>query len=779
MTVDSAGTVDVANDLLANNAKLKAIAKDISDTAVDIFVYDTRKDSDGGAWRKRTQNTSWYNEALNTSTRGARKEFPSVAVIVAEASQVTIYDGDDPDMPMWMVFNQGNSFMVYTNGNALSGITALDGSLCWSGFRVGQINFAKDFTQIWEQGYYDTHHNGISGRNAAGVSFDSTGPKIVNNTTNDIAMTVLPNAPIDAETGLPVPTIAVATNGGISLINDNGVVVNYTNLQDSSTFNFCDNVFFRGDGAMVWQADSTGNSAAERFTRVVHVPRKSGTFVESSVAGSSALDEFYAPNQYAGDLRYIQTPTGVLASSRHGKAGLAAGQAQGLNIISPNRDTPTEGLINYITSDYNTGWMNGDIKLATLSDTDTTNAVGTELITNGTFASNTTGWTTNSNGTFVSSGGVGVLTNTQSGDRLRVYDDFVTVIGKTYTVSFTMVTTGLFLHIGNTSGGAEYAANLGSTVGTHSFTFVATTTLGAIQIGLYDTTNNATASIDNVSVRLAEEDRSYNGNGLQVFGTVTKTAVATGAELVGYSGFNSNNYLRQPYNADLQFGTGSFSIMGWYKVGTVSSTYRCLVYINSVGVSSIGNTNHGFQLLVDPNERLYSYIYGPGTDGDQVSVGDTTDGAWHMFCHVTSNQSSHKLYIDGIERASSTSTIGNINNTNAQLMLGAWGGNSAGAGFPFTDGNLANIRISKTAPTAEQIAKMYNDEKHLFATNAKATLYGTSDAVTALAYDDDTELLHVGTSAGRSVFQGLNRVDNTTDAVGAAISASNGFIVEE
>ena len=38
---------------------------------------------------------------------------------------------------------------------------------------------------------------------------------------------------------------------------------------------------------------------------------------------------------------------------------------------------------------------------------------------------------------------------------------------------------------------------------------------------------------------------------------------------------------------------------------------------------------------------------------------------------------------------------------------------------------------------------MYNDEKHLFPTNAKATLYGTSDAVTALAYDDDTELLHV------------------------------------
>ena len=30
---------------------------------------------------------SWYNETLNTATRGSRKEFPAVAVIVAESIQ--------------------------------------------------------------------------------------------------------------------------------------------------------------------------------------------------------------------------------------------------------------------------------------------------------------------------------------------------------------------------------------------------------------------------------------------------------------------------------------------------------------------------------------------------------------------------------------------------------------------------------------------------------------------------------------------------------------------
>ena len=84
---------------------LSQINSEIADTATDIFVYDTRKDSDGGAWRKRTQHTSWYNETLGTSTRGTRREFPAVAVIVAEQNFIKIYDGDDPDLPMWMVFN--------------------------------------------------------------------------------------------------------------------------------------------------------------------------------------------------------------------------------------------------------------------------------------------------------------------------------------------------------------------------------------------------------------------------------------------------------------------------------------------------------------------------------------------------------------------------------------------------------------------------------------------------------------------------------------------------
>ena len=231
-TTGATVTGTLVSGSVTSELDLTGISSSISDTAVDIFVYDTRKDSDGGAWRKRTQNTTWYNETLNTATRGSRKEFPAVAVIVAENDTLTIYDGDDPDLPMWMVFNAGNA-----NGNNMIGRTnesttctsMLNGLLCVGRDHFGfhMINFIADRSRFKENGYdtpytlpIGTNRNG--GNSWLGVNVD--GNDLVNDLVNDVAMTVLPNAPIDDATGLPIPTIAVATAGGVSVIKDNGNV---------------------------------------------------------------------------------------------------------------------------------------------------------------------------------------------------------------------------------------------------------------------------------------------------------------------------------------------------------------------------------------------------------------------------------------------------------------------------------------------------------------------------------------------------------------------------
>ena len=68
--------------------------------------------------------------------------------------------------------------------------------------------------------------------------------------------------------------------------------------------------------------------------------------------------------------------------------------------------------------------------------------------------------------------------------------------------------------------------------------------------GLYST--SFAGVVDNVTVSsVVDQDRSGNGKDLGVIGTVTKNAVATGADLVAYSPFTGTDHLRQPYHSDL------------------------------------------------------------------------------------------------------------------------------------------------------------------------------------------------------------------------------------
>jgi hypothetical protein len=124
---------------------LEAISASITATAVDVFVYDTSKDSDGGAWRKRCQHTSWYNETLNTATRGSRREFPAVAVIVAESNKVTIYDGDDPALPMFKVMNVSANNPVFATPSSISAINST--LVVGTSGGAAIITFASDVAQ--------------------------------------------------------------------------------------------------------------------------------------------------------------------------------------------------------------------------------------------------------------------------------------------------------------------------------------------------------------------------------------------------------------------------------------------------------------------------------------------------------------------------------------------------------------------------------------------------------------------------------------------------------
>jgi len=261
-------TGDLTGDV-TGELDLTAIATTKAETAVDVFVYDTSRDSDGGAWRKRTQNTSWYNETLNTSTRGSRREFPAVAVIVAESDTVTIYDGDDPALPMWMVFTGGASFNnIIAASGGITSVFMLNGRLGRGATPTSSYDFVcvdlvgDRAARAGTSSIYGPYKGNIEQRNdalgwlSATENFLSSGP-ILSRAVNDVAMTVLPDSPIDPATGLPVPTILVGTDGNgtysTSIITDSGDV--YDIASDST--GTAVSVAFDGVSAVVTRSDGT------------------------------------------------------------------------------------------------------------------------------------------------------------------------------------------------------------------------------------------------------------------------------------------------------------------------------------------------------------------------------------------------------------------------------------------------------------------------------------------------------------------------------------------
>ena len=720
------------SNLLADET-LAEINKIIDTTAnvVDVFLYDTSLDSDWGAWRERTEHTSWYNETLDTAERGGSRKFPAIVFIVAEATTVTIYDATNVQLPMWMVFTTGS--FAYIRGD-VERCKMLNGELLTAGGTSGPswVSFIKDasvFSILQSADNFRVVLPLVDRNNFLSVkriSVSDSNFYIADNDSNDIAITVLPTAPTDQATGLPVSTIAFATDGAISVVTDGGVVWDITR---AAGFN---RVSFQENNRLFISAIS---SSIVEF----------GDIPTADVSDATWRDGFYGTG---GSL----VPLGGAAGPQNDKGVI--GNVDGLTLLKEDPSTPADGMVNYLTKDYQSGWMKGDIKGAWLASTDDTDLVATELFDSSDF-------TDGSGGSSTAGESAGTITGTYVDDTIRYQNNgFPTVNGKTYIVTADLVSGSTVNFFGGSSLGSSalFATSLvAAGVKVVTFTAVSSTTYLSF-------TDTSSFVIDSVTCKIADADRSVNGNGLQVFGTVTKTAVETGAELVAYSGWAAAIYLEQPNNTDLDFGTGDFYMMGW---ADTSDPGYILSRTDDVSATTVG--------YID----LHTFV----STGLRVRLGgaefagnvDIRTGTPHLVTVVRRAGIAY-LYIDSVPDGS-VAASGTVTMANAKTRIGGQRvtNNPADATTKYSLWRMGAGDI-----TAEQIKHIYETEKHLFQEDAACTLDGTSDAVAALALDDVKDLLYVGTGDGVSVFSGLNRVDYidttgvpTSDTV-VAVSAANG-----
>jgi len=758
---ENASDFDQDNRVAVDGLDINSLTAALSSATdiVDVFIYDTRLDSDGGAWRQRCSGTSWYNETLSTATRGTTKGFPAVAAIVAEADQVIIYDLTRKDFPMWMVFTghasnalYGNSAVDYpfTSIAATNGVivTGANGSV---GGGASKAAFPQDTAYTWRTTGYGGYSGVLSQRNDQLGHFGSN-PALVSSTVNDVAITVLDDAPIDNETGLPVPTIAVATEGGVSVINNDGTVSSYS-------------------------SGSWGSSGSDSCTWLNGIAYFSGAFNSAGqVLSYEPVGGYVASNNSGYGLDNSQRhvfrggPDGLAAIADKG----ASTAPKGLCLLVVAPIDPGDSLLAMIANDFNSGWLPGDIKGAWLSSTDGASLSGSELVTNGDFATNTTGWTANDATLSVVSQKLQIVSTGTYGKALQ---EITVEIGKSYVISvdFEYVDVRGQLHATSQSDGGGTQLQPVSRVNSGELitTFVATHTTMYVVMQNHSPTTALTSRWDNISCRLAVEDRSVNNKGLQVNGTITRSAVATNAELMAYSGFSAANYLEQAYNSDLDFGTGDFYFVWWVKRTSLAATKSIFRRGHHTGSAWSGSSIHADIATGTLNVAITDDGY---TTSDSLSS-DVPEDVWTMAA-VVRDGSTFYLYLGGgeVDTAAVSAAAGSLDNANATLLVGL----RQDAANPATSVDLALFRAGVGAPSAEQIKHIYETEKFLFQEDADCTLAGSSDAILALAHDPVTDLLHAMTSYGRSTFDGLQLVDSEATAVGTpvAVSAVNGALVQ-
>jgi len=162
--------------------------------------------------------------------------------------------------------------------------------------------------------------------------------------------------------------------------------------------------------------------------------------------------------------------------------------------------------------------------------------------------------------------------------------------------------------------------------------------------------------------------------------------------------FDGNDHIQT--GQDSIYVADSVTIEGWVKADAVSFVRRCI--FSRGKEDTVNGLGWSFSLGYSENGKVWANIQAEENDGDWVTVetlGATTIAAntWYHFAAVWNSGSTLKVYLDGVEDGSTTTT---------QDTFVAYGvGNFIGrrdAGF-YHGGELDEIRLSNVARSADWI----------------------------------------------------------------------------
>lgn len=161
------------------------------------------------------------------------------------------------------------------------------------------------------------------------------------------------------------------------------------------------------------------------------------------------------------------------------------------------------------------------------------------------------------------------------------------------------------------------------------------------------------------------KDSSNNNLTTTIAGnTVISTAQSKfGSGSVYFDG--TGDYTQTQFSSTLAFGTGNFTIEGWWYLSSVTGGYKGLFHLSPTDIT--GQTFNGYAVGIDPTGLLQYYYNGTY----QISSTTLTAGS---FTHIAVVRASGILtvYINGVKPTTGGSVTDTQNLATGALWLGTY-----------------------------------------------------------------------------------------------------------
>jgi len=239
------------------------------------------------------------------------------------------------------------------------------------------------------------------------------------------------------------------------------------------------------------------------------------------------------------------------------------------------------------------------------------------------------------------------------------------------------------------------------------------------------------------NIALYQLDGNANDTTTNYDGTATDVTYSTGqfGQAAVFNGSSSRIIVEDSTANAFGFANYTGTASAWVNIDSFSSENPIL---SKRDTGQPGNRQ--WMLLVDTSKNINFFIY--NTDANQQTVTSSTVLNANQWYHiaVTLTTSDVKIYINGVEDTTASSTYSTIQNDGADLQIGRRGTNT---GHNYFDGKIDQVRIFNREITPEEVSTLYNETD---ASNINPLSDGSGVALYTLDYDaSDAGGLYDGT----------------------------------